>query len=423
MNLISDTDKTPIINDFRSNMITMDNDGNILFDKNNVELCRYNPETEELCRINFAPNATGHISGVIQDESSDNMWIATTNDIYAYSEESTQYVKIMESQGFPSTNVCPNSVLKSFDGRVFVGTEQGMYTFNTQVNNADADDFLIFMSSITINGVDVLPKVFSRSRSKYDGGQIVYDIKINSTDFIDIDVVAPYFTKANNYKYAFRIDNGEWIYAKSNNLKLPNGVLTLGSHRLYVMVTPNDNMAWSEPIYVGRIRVVPSMMVIVIGAILAIVLFGVVYIVMQRVTKGGVANESIPTPKVENMLEDSRSNEVIEIIKNRLSTNYGYRNPTYRIKDLADETGISAIEISKVLNCYFGVNFTDFINDYRIEEMKELLLKPDVEQYNLHILSEQCGFNSKASFYRIFKNKTGVTPMQYRKQYVDISSK
>ncbi|MFI3303114.1 MAG: helix-turn-helix domain-containing protein [Rikenellaceae bacterium] len=418
--LISAADKTPIVNDFRSNMITMDSRGNILLDKDNIELLRYTPETEEFDRINFADNATGHISGVIQDDTSGNMWVATTNDIYAYNEEKSQYVKVMEYCGFPSTNICPNSVLKSPSGQAFVGSEQGLYTFHTQANDTNNQEFHIFMSNITINGSDALPKVFKSSRPD-DRGQIIYNINISNTEILQIDVVAPYFTKANNYKYAFRIDNGEWIYAKSNSLKLLDGELSFGNHKIYVMVTPSDNMAWSEPIYVGRIQVLPNMVMILSGVILVLILSVIIYIVMRRLAMGGKQESS---PKVAaTVLDGGRSEEVIEIIKAALSTNFGFRNPTYRIKDLSDETGIPTTEISQVLNSYFGMNFADFINDYRIEEMKELLLKPDVEQYNLHILSEQCGFNSKASFYRIFKNKTGVTPMQYRKQHITEPSK
>ncbi len=310
-------------------------------------------------------------------------------------------------------------VLNPHASRAFVGTEQGLYTFNMHVNDIDGQEFLIFMSSITINGADALSDLFKRS-SPNEKDQIIYDIKISNTELLQIDVVTPDFTKANNYKYAFKIDNGEWVFAKSNRLKLPNGELSFGRHKLYVMVTPRDNMAWSEPIYVGCIRVVPNMVMILSGIILVMILSGVIYIIVRNVISRGVVPEA--TPKVGPMLDGGRSEEVIEIVKRALSTNFGYRNPTYRIKDLSDETGISTAEISQVLNSYFGVNFTDFINDYRIEEMKELLLKPDVEQYNLHILSEQCGFNSKASFYRIFKNKTGVTPMQYRKQFISVDS-
>ncbi|MFR9560854.1 MAG: helix-turn-helix transcriptional regulator, partial [Rikenellaceae bacterium] len=322
--------------------------------------------------------------------------------------------------GFPSTNICPNSVLKSPSGQAFVGSEQGLYTFHTQANDTNNQEFHIFMSNITINGSDALPKVFKSSRPD-DRGQIIYNINISNTEILQIDVVAPYFTKANNYKYAFRIDNGEWIYAKSNSLKLLDGELSFGNHKIYVMVTPSDNMAWSEPIYVGRIQVLPNMVMILSGVILVLILSVIIYIVMRRLAMGGKQESS---PKVAaTVLDGGRSEEVIEIIKAALSTNFGFRNPTYRIKDLSDETGIPTTEISQVLNSYFGMNFADFINDYRIEEMKELLLKPDVEQYNLHILSEQCGFNSKASFYRIFKNKTGVTPMQYRKQHITEPSK
>ncbi len=410
VNLISSIDKMQIANNFRSNMITMDSEGNILFDRDNNELLRYSPDTEEFCHINFAPNTTGHISGVVQDEQSGNMWIATTNDIYGYNEQRKQHIKIMEGQGFPSTNVCPNAMLKSVDGRAFVGTECGLYTFNTQSDNSKEEDYLIFISSITKNGANFLPELLKRSATQ-SSGQIIYEIKIDNTDLVKIDVVAPNFAKVNNYKYAFKVGDREWIYAASNRVKLAKGKLPLGSHKLHVMVTSSDSMAWSEPIYVGRIRVVSQMMMTFGVVFSVILLLGVGYIIMRRVKKQQPS-------AVKVMPNDGRFEQVAEIIKEALSTTQGYRNPTYRIKDLSNETRLPIVEISQVLNSYLGVNFTDFINDYRIEEMKSILLTKEIDQYNLHILAEQCGFNSKTSFYRIFKNKTGVTPLQYRKQHV-----
>ena len=61
-------------------------------------------------------------------------------------------------------------------------------------------------------------------------------------------------------------------------------------------------------------------------------------------------------------------------------------------------------------------NFANFINVYRVNEIKNRLSQENLSKYTLKALSEQCGFSSKATFYRVFKNVTGMTPLEYCKK-------
>ena len=53
---------------------------------------------------------------------------------------------------------------------------------------------------------------------------------------------------------------------------------------------------------------------------------------------------------------------------------------------------------------------------YRVNEIKKRLNQENLSKYTLKALSEQCGFSSKATFYRVFKNVTGMTPLEYCKK-------
>ena len=68
------------------------------------------------------------------------------------------------------------------------------------------------------------------------------------------------------------------------------------------------------------------------------------------------------------------------------------------------------------LNNHMNVNFSNFINVYRVNEIKKRLNQENLSKYTLKALSEQCGFSSKATFYRVFKNVTGMTPLEYCKK-------
>ena len=70
-------------------------------------------------------------------------------------------------------------------------------------------------------------------------------------------------------------------------------------------------------------------------------------------------------------------------------------------------------EVSEIINSGFGKNFNDFVNDYRIDQFKKRLQQGDNKQLSLVGLAFDCGFNSKATFNRVFKKSVQLTPTQY----------
>jgi AraC-like DNA-binding protein len=83
------------------------------------------------------------------------------------------------------------------------------------------------------------------------------------------------------------------------------------------------------------------------------------------------------------------------------------------IKTVADKLGISVNHLSQVINQQSGKNFFKFINEYRVEEAKKLLLDQSNQKYTILAIAYDCGFNSKSSFNTIFKQYTGKTPSDY----------
>ncbi len=89
-------------------------------------------------------------------------------------------------------------------------------------------------------------------------------------------------------------------------------------------------------------------------------------------------------------------------------------NPKLSLYDLASELNTTNQQLSTLLRGYLNTNFYDFINHYRVEEVKKRL-KDSSNQYTILAIALECGFNSKASFNRIFKQKTGVTTSEFMK--------
>ncbi|MGN0036052.1 MAG: two-component regulator propeller domain-containing protein [Bacteroidaceae bacterium] len=90
-----------------------------------------------------------------------------------------------------------------------------------------------------------------------------------------------------------------------------------------------------------------------------------------------------------------------------------YIHPELKIADLAARLGVSAHTLSYLFNQHLQRSYYDYVNDYRIEEFKRLVATEDPGRYTLSALAEQCGFSSRASFFRYFKKATGITPNEY----------
>ncbi|HEX9655012.1 MAG TPA: helix-turn-helix transcriptional regulator [bacterium] len=89
-------------------------------------------------------------------------------------------------------------------------------------------------------------------------------------------------------------------------------------------------------------------------------------------------------------------------------------NNDLKLHDLARRLDMSPHHLSQIINEKLGQNFFDFLNHYRVEEAKRWLIDPERQHYTILSISQEVGFNSKASFNNAFKKHTGMTPSQFR---------
>jgi AraC-like DNA-binding protein len=90
-----------------------------------------------------------------------------------------------------------------------------------------------------------------------------------------------------------------------------------------------------------------------------------------------------------------------------------YLDPELSLNKVAAHTGMNAKTISYVLNQHHQTSFNDFVNDYRIREVKMQLINPARQHLTISGIAFECGFNSQATFQRAFKHGTGMSPREY----------
>lgn len=93
-----------------------------------------------------------------------------------------------------------------------------------------------------------------------------------------------------------------------------------------------------------------------------------------------------------------------------------FLNPNLTLNDLSDKLGISSHNLSEILNTQLHQNFFDFVNKYRVEEVKTKLEDKRNDHLTLLSIALDAGFNSKSGFNLIFKKYLGLTPSEYRQR-------
>ncbi|MFB3390332.1 helix-turn-helix domain-containing protein [Flavobacterium sp. LAR06] len=91
-----------------------------------------------------------------------------------------------------------------------------------------------------------------------------------------------------------------------------------------------------------------------------------------------------------------------------------YTDSTLNREKVAEKLGISAGYVSQIINTITGDNFANYINQYRVEAVKEMISNSEYENYNLLTMGLESGFTSKTTFYKAFKKVTGQTPNEYK---------
>jgi AraC-like DNA-binding protein len=85
--------------------------------------------------------------------------------------------------------------------------------------------------------------------------------------------------------------------------------------------------------------------------------------------------------------------------------------------ELAARLSVSPHNLSEILNTQVGKNFYDFVNGYRIEQVKHDLADPAKQHLKILAIAFDAGFNSKAAFNTIFRAATSLTPSAYRDKF------
>jgi AraC-like DNA-binding protein len=123
------------------------------------------------------------------------------------------------------------------------------------------------------------------------------------------------------------------------------------------------------------------------------------------------AYRSLVSPKMMDEMQEKIMNIIVMQKK--------YRDKDYSAKKLAEELGTNTRYISAVVNVRFHMNYTSFVNKYRIDEAMSILVDKRYQDLRMEEVSDMVGFANRQSFYASFYRVMGMTPREYRLKHLE----
>jgi two-component system response regulator YesN len=125
--------------------------------------------------------------------------------------------------------------------------------------------------------------------------------------------------------------------------------------------------------------------------------------------KNGIIKSFVKELGIYLDLYNSRVNAPVRLVKNYISENY---NKTISLTQIAELVNLNPVYLSIIFKKELGMNFSDYLINYRIDKAKQLLKEI---QYNISQVSEMIGYSDPKYFSKLFKKIVGINPINYRK--------
>lgn len=130
--------------------------------------------------------------------------------------------------------------------------------------------------------------------------------------------------------------------------------------------------------------------------------------------RGYIVSQTGPAQvKKTAALEPELIDKIIFSLRSAMEKDKLYLNPTLTVAMVADHTGIPIKNISAILNQHLQKSFNEFVNEYRVNAIRQRLLNGETRELTIAGLAYEGGFNSLPTFQRAFKSVTGRTPSEF----------
>lgn len=342
------------------------------------------------------------------------LWISTNKGISRFNPDKETFDNYSEYDGVLKGKFRKNAAWKDDDGTMYFGGAAGVNVFNPThfpKNEIPPKPFIsgLIIDNIKYNLGDSLGNILVFQKMSTD--ELLLTLPKSNNRF-ELELSALSFTSPKRNKYEWKLDgiDSNWHNTEGNNPKISYSGLEAGKYQLTIRASNNDGIWTNKPIHV-LVNVKgenPLQSYLLMGAILFI---GVLIILVLRKSKS-IQNKTSKDKSISN-----EETELAERLTNLMIDEELFLDFKLGLSEMADKLQISTNQLSALLNDVVGKSFYDYVNEFRIEEVKKRLVLPEDQNKTILSIAWECGFNSKSAFNRVFKINTGLTPSEYQKKH------
>jgi AraC-like DNA-binding protein len=155
---------------------------------------------------------------------------------------------------------------------------------------------------------------------------------------------------------------------------------------------------------------------LVLGSVLIIVFFS--FFLEPHILYGSLGTKQERKKNLQKRVQSTRFTPEEQHFQNALERYFReethYLTPEFRQQDLAEHLGLSRNTISYLINKIYQKNFNQLINEKRIEIAQQYMQSEKWQHLSLEGIAREVGFKSRTTFNKAFKNKTGLTPSEFK---------
>lgn len=403
----------------------------------------------------FGTPITDEVKCIIEDSHKD-IWVCSRSGLYRIGED------LQVADHFTKENLLPDdqvmSILEDRQGNYWIATCEEVvkytpsenkhctYQMQNEIDDLDFNNAVVMFADSTVWWTNEGGLIYTSEKNISVTKKLAANPTITSCYVGDVEYDFPYMDQsrgivlpesgnsirfkfsnldyslpnANVYEYRLEGYDKDWIKQNGVN-EVTYKDLPSGKYVFKLRVPDGDVMTEQQTVVVVRKSysfLIGLFLVAVLIAILIVYFSSKIWKLKRRMTNERIILSTVKEQgkAKKTVLPEVKVNSLLDNLLSYMENEKPYLSAKLNISDVSMKLDCTEIELSQLLNNHLNVNFSNFINTYRVNEIKHRLNQDNLSKYTLKVLSEQCGFSSKTTFYRVFKNVTGMTPLEYCKR-------
>lgn len=398
-------------------VIYEDSKGKLFFcpDKGNIYTSDRN--MRNFSNLSMTRRFQGRIFLSVLEDKQHNYWFGSDHGLISMKGTTDTYHSFGFIDGIPDPVFTTDAAYQDEKGTLWFGNAKGLLFVNpAKIDETKQKTYPIQFTGFLVNGVEPDPEITSKVAHN-NSLQLSYN-----QDNLKIGFVSLLFTNPATLVYEYKLEgyDQEWQVTAAGDHEVSYSDLKSGNYTFRVRVEGNKE---SEALLHITIRSFFSLTFwLIAGTTLLLLYFLASKLILlykkliskiYKLTMSQTQEEKQDEKYKYTKVGEQECQQVCTRLYAYMDTGKPYIHPDLKLADLARELHTSTHTLSYIFNQHLNKTYYDFINEYRINEFKRLINDSDVARYTLSALAEQCGFSSRASFFRSFKKLTGITPNEY----------